>query len=385
MKPSVSRVRNTFAWFVKSILPVLGGCSTLPTSGPTAHQIVNGIARDQSQLALNVIDVSSTNYTALLATDSDHDDQTHLAALAETVATDVIVPGDKLGIVIYEAGYTLFGSSSSPISSGNASAGSSQAVSASQEKMADITVDANGTIRLPYVSRLRVVGRTPDEVARLIERGLAGKSQVPQVLVTIISSTANAAYVSGDVRQSVRVPLGVVPTRLRQGIVLAGGSVAPSSDSMVRVYRASKRIEQRLSAITPGGDDDLILSPGDQIEIIKTPRSYSLLGASGRVNQVSFDVPTLSLAEAIARAGGPNDNQADPKSIFIFRNNRGAPQVFRVNFMKPENYILAQRIQVRDKDVIYFANASANLPTKLVSVVNQLFSPFVTTRALLNN
>jgi polysaccharide export outer membrane protein len=33
--------------------------------------------------------------------------------------------------------------------------------------------------------------------------------------------------------------------------------------------------------------------------------------------------------------------------------------------------------------VIYVANAAANRPTKMVNILNQLFAPFVTARAVL--
>jgi polysaccharide biosynthesis/export protein len=37
---------------------------------------------------------------------------------------------------------------------------------------------------------------------------------------------------------------------------------------------------------------------------------------------------------------------------------------------------------VRDKDVIYFANAEINPPAKFISLLNQLISPVVTARIL---
>jgi hypothetical protein len=35
---------------------------------------------------------------------------------------------------------------------------------------------------------------------------------------------------------------------------------------------------------------------------------------------------------------------------------------------------------MQDKDVVLFANAQANLPSKFLSVINQLFAPIVTVR-----
>jgi polysaccharide export outer membrane protein len=52
--------------------------------------------------------------------------------------------------------------------------------------------------------------------------------------------------------------------------------------------------------------------------------------------------------------------------------------------MQPVNYFLSQRFSVRDKDVIYIANAASNRPAKFVAIINQLFSPFVAARALSN-
>ena len=51
------------------------------------------------------------------------------------------------------------------------------------------------------------------------------------------------------------------------------------------------------------------------------------------------------------------------------------PTIYRLNLMKPSHYFLAQRFAMRDKDVIYIANARANQGLKLVQVINQLFTP----------
>ncbi len=58
------------------------------------------------------------------------------------------------------------------------------------------------------------------------------------------------------------------------------------------------------------------------------------------------------------------------------------PIIYRLNMLQPASYFLSQRFAVRDKDVIYIANAGANRPAKLVSIINQLFSPFVAARAI---
>ena len=143
-----------------------------------------------------------------------------------------------------------------------------------------------------------------------------------------------------------------------------------NADTVVRLTRGGESGEMRLGDIRPGSGDDLILLPGDRIELVTEPRSFSAFGATPRVSQVAFESPSLSLAEALARVGGPNDLQADPRSVFLFRYDAAAivagepPLIYRLNLMKPESYIIAQNFPMRDKDLIYIANSASNPVSK---------------------
>ena len=57
------------------------------------------------------------------------------------------------------------------------------------------------------------------------------------------------------------------------------------------------------------------------------------------------------------------------------------PIVYRLNLNTAAGYFLSQQFQMRDKDVIYIANARSNQPRKLAEIVNLLFSPLYTVRA----
>jgi polysaccharide export outer membrane protein len=222
----------------------------------------------------------------------------------------------------------------------------------------------------------------------MIEKGLRGQSQSPQALVTVKENVSRTVYVAGDVRRPGRLELSLQREHLLDAIAAAGGASNSAEDTIVRFNRGERTLEQRLGRIRAGEPDDLTLIPGDRIELIKRPRTFIVLGATSKVAQVPFETGDVSLAEAVARAGGPMDSSADPSAIFVFRYepsesaDDGAPVVYRLNMLKPTSYFLSQRFAVRDKDVIYIGNAAANQPAKLVSILNQLFSPFVTARAL---
>ncbi|MFX8000677.1 hypothetical protein ABTK84_19400, partial [Acinetobacter baumannii] len=76
-------------------------------------------------------------------------------------------------------------------------------------------------------------------------------------------------------------------------------------------------------------------------------------------------------------------NVGDPRALFVFRYEPGPdgaerPVVYHLNMMQAGSYFLAQRFQMRDKDVLYIGNARANQPSKLIQIISQLFTPLVT-------
>jgi polysaccharide biosynthesis/export protein len=362
-------------------LCALGACSTLPSSGPTADDIKRG-AKDQNEIGFHIVDIDAPLLKQINANEGAADAAVPtLSSLAGQGRNDVVGPGDVLTIGIYEVGVALFGTSGAVGTADPA---------ARPETFPAVVVDRSGAIDLPYVGRLQVEGHTTSDIERMIVRGLKGKSQAPQAMVVIKENISSTVYVAGDVHQPGRFNLSLQRERLLDAIALAGGATYSAEDTVVRFNRGNHFLEERLGRIRSGAPDDLVLLPGDRIELIKRPRSFIVLGATSKVSQIDFQVGDLSLAEAVARAGGPTDAVADPSAVFLFRYDATAggagesPVIYRLNMMQPAAYFLAQRLSVRDKDVIYIANAAANRPAKLVNIINQLFSPFVTARAIAN-
>jgi polysaccharide export outer membrane protein len=375
----LARLRTSGA--VAAAAVALAGCASLPSSGPTARQMVRSASDKSNTLGFRIIDVDSRVAGALSRDDGKM--AGGLERLAGVARNDAIGPGDVLAISIYEVGVALFSGG------GQRLGGEGFDPSARNEPLASVRVDADGTIKLPYVGRLAIAGRTPAEVSEMIERGLAGKSQSPQVLVAVRENISNTVYVSGEVRKPGRTDLTVARERLLDVIATAGGTAAAPDDMIVRVTRGSETIEERLGLVASGTPQNIVLLPGDRIELLRRPRSFTVFGATLRAQQVPFETDTVSLAEAVARAGGPNDNSADPSAVFLFRfdapreaGSAEVPVIYRLNMMNPASYFLSQRFAMHDKDVIYIANAAANQPSKLVNIVNQLFSPFITARAI---
>lgn len=365
---------------------ILQSCAALPSSGPTARRILHAEKSEENILGYKVINIDSPTMAALSTAPlrKPNTDGGGLARLNLPAPANAIAPGDMLQISIYEVGITLFGGAAN---FGPPASPLSPTTAKPAAQLSGVVVAPDGTIQLPYVGRLQVSGKNPYEVQRLIEAGLRGKSQSPQAVVSIVDSIKSSVYISGSVKSPGRIYLGSANQTVLDLIAAAGGPVQPSVDTVVRLTRNGRSAEERLTEIATGSIDDLVALPGDKIELLTDVRTFSVFGAT-KVSQVPFDAENVSLAEAVARVGGPSDSQADPSAIFLFRygthveGESDTPVIYRLNLMRPESYFLAQRFMMHDKDVIYIANSASNPPTKFISILNQLFSPVVTARVL---
>lgn len=367
---------------ISGVALLLAGCAGLPASGPTAHQILAQAVPKGAPAVFNVVNLDQTSVEALNSAVPASLPPEGFAPLADAVPRGVIGPGDTLKINLYEVGVSLFSGS-------KATAAGADAFDASAhgEEFAAVTVDQNGDIRLPFAGTLQVSGLTTHQVAQDIERRLSDKSQHPQVVVTIEESIFSSVVVTGDVRKPGRITLTSGQEHLIDAIAVAGGTEESIDDVVLRFVRNGRRVEERLGDIGAGSADDLVLDPGDRIEVVRQPRTFTVFGAAGKVSEVPFESSRVSLAEAIARVGGPSDSAADPSAIFLFRNGaprgtNGLPNIYRISMLDPRTYFLAQKVALRDKDLIYIANARSSQPSKFVAIINQLFSPAVAVRAI---
>lgn len=361
-------------------MTVLSGCSTLPASGPTGRQVRQSAKKD-NQIGFRIVDIDPAATAALAARPST---ATPLARLAREGRIDTLGPGDILEINLYEVGVTLFAGAT-----GSSAQGGTFNPAARGTPLSDVVVDAAGNIQLPYVGRLNVTDKSTTEVERMIERGMAGMSQRPQALVSVKQNAHNVFYVSGDVRTPGRLALSLPQERILDALARAGGTTNQPDDMIVRVTRGGVSAETRLSAIESSGVQNIALLPGDRVELLNRPRTFLVFGSTEKVGQVSFGASDLSLAEALARIGGPSERTADPAAVFLFRYEPPAPGstaeqpiVYRLNMMRTDSYFLSQRIGLRDKDVIYIASAAANAPGKLATILGQLFTPIIAVRSI---
>ncbi|MFM5886129.1 MAG: polysaccharide biosynthesis/export family protein [Novosphingobium sp.] len=354
-------------------LALVSGCAALPTAAPTANQVVSGLKPGE----VEVIALTPATPSGEAA---DAEALAPWTIVDGSGANDRITPGDRLAITVYEVGYSLFGNAgASTDSAGALPNGTARTFPA-------LTVPDSGQIRFPYAGTIYVNGLSSDQVSRAIEQRLRGKSQYVQVMAVAEPGPGRSALIGGDIAKPGRVGLTSDHERLLDLVALAGGPTARKADTVVRLARGRFVSEARLDAIGPNGAENVIVAPGDRIELLRTPRTLTVLGAAQKVSEVPFDGATMTLSEAIARAGGPLDERADARGVFIFRyewrekdgQRVRQPVIYRLDLLDPAAYFAAQQFAMRPRDVMLIANARSNQLDKFLRLVSALSSPVVT-------
>jgi polysaccharide biosynthesis/export protein len=361
---------NRFLPFILLAL-ALPGCASLPRSGPTANQVTGALKPGEAEV-IAIVPGTVSGESAIKP-----------ATLGWSLGdgkdpSDWIVAGDRLGIAVYEVGYPLFG--------GTAASAEGNPAGSSTRSFPPIVVPESGGIDFPYAGRLRVAGLTPEEVGNLLENRLRAKSRYIEVLVTAEPGPGRSAIISGDVAKPGRVALSGARERLLDAVALAGGPSARRADTLVRLTRGGQVGELRLDAVNADSPANVILAAGDRIELARNTRTLTVLGAAQKVTEIAFDSTELTLSEALARAGGPLDEKADARGVFIFRyearQRDGAavaqPVIYKLDLIDPASYFAAQQFQMRPRDVMLIANARSNQIGKFIQMVNQLTAPVVT-------
>lgn len=378
-------------------LLLLVGCSSLPDSGPTESQ-VNKAQRDpkRNTVGYAIVQVSPDLFTLFDSEAPPLFSSLETDNASPSAHNDRVGPGDVLQISVYEVGTALFshGSVNMLASTTAASAVNTMPSTSSGSNLPPLGVDASGNVRVPYAGEIHVAGMTTIQVANAIKDRLRRQSASPQVLVRIVSDIANSVMVYGSVRRPSRVPLTPNRERIMDVIALAGGANQPrqpDEDYLVRLTRDGKIAELSLKTIENTPAQNIVMRPGDRVQLTFQPRTYTVFGASGRVTQTQFTTPALTMSEALARNGGPIDSRADPSAVYLFRFENAnivrrlgmpvdakattAPVIYQLDMRNPASYFLAEKFVMKDRDIIYIANAASNKFYKFFGLITTILSP----------
>jgi polysaccharide biosynthesis/export protein len=262
-------------------------------------------------------------------------------------------------------------------------------------------IDTQGFISVPYAGLVPAAGKTPSEVEQEIVDRIKNRAIEPQAVVALVTQNTSLVTVVGEIN-NVQAPSGRIPAqpageRLLDYITRAGGLKDQGQDTWVVLERHGRRAAVPFGSLIYEPGNNIWVWPDDTIYLYKEPQTYLAFGASGQQGQFQFSAGSqasawrMTLAEGVAAAGGLLDLQADPGSVFLYRreprelaerlgvdctkmDGPTVPVVYSVSFADPAGYFLATRFQMRDKDVLFAANAQSVEITKFANFLNTIIS-----------
>jgi polysaccharide export outer membrane protein len=362
----------------------LAACAYIPSDGPLKSDIDNEYQPRAAQHPFELVEISDATLGVLQQRDD--------ASLAARFGGDAAPPelklgiGDALNITIWETGsQPLFATTPITQPAGNASRGVS---------LPEQSVDTDGCISVPFAGRIHVAGSTLVQVEADIKAALVGKAANPQVLVTLSRNLSNTVTVVGEVTGGGRIALSPHGDRLLDVLASAGGIRAPTYETWIRLTRAGLSMRVPMAQILDNPADNVFLQPDDALLVTRQPESFTAFGATGRNAQIIFEAAHVSLIEAVAKAGGLQDQRADPRAVFLMRkepasigaalagssaveNQALMPVVYRLDLTKASGYFLAQSFAMRDGDMLFVSSAPANELQKFLTLLGLITQPAI--------
>ncbi|MEJ8476135.1 polysaccharide biosynthesis/export family protein [Roseibium algae] len=361
----------------------LAACAALPGDGPGAFNISSqDIEAESNSSDYTIIKLDSSNIEAIKRyRPLSFANQFH--GVGGGGSSSELGVGDVLGVGIWEATpdglFTNSDSNSSQI---------------------PVVIDETGNIFIPYAGRVRAVGLTVEGLRQSIQKKLVGKAVEPQVLVSLREKLSKTAVVVGDVAKPGVYPLPLRNTRLLDIVANAGGSRKATYETVVTLKRGRRSGTTRLEDLIDYPENNVLISPSDNILLSHRPRTFSAFGAIKSNQLVPFKTKDMTLAEALATVGGLNDNKADAAGIFLFRyedaslvravrpelaqrfaSDQTVPVVYRVSLRDPGGFFLARFFEMRDKDILYVSNH----PTAELGKFLQIIAPLISNVSSVQN
>ena len=365
---------------------MLSGCGSaiMGSSGPSTGTILKA-GESQTMQGMAVLELSQAAQMRRTAPRLGFAEQIGNAR----AVGQVVRPGDLLDVSIWEAPpAALFGTGG-----GDTRVNGGTVQVSRQVSLPPALIDGNGRLFIPFAGSINASGRTPEQIQNEIVSRLSGKAHLPQAIVRIArNATANVTVV-GEVATSTRMELSPKGERLLDALAQAGGTRQPVNKMTIQVTRGDKVVTMPLSAVIDDPRQNIVLATDDVVTAIYQPFSFTVLGAAGRNEEVNFEATGLTLAQALGRIGGIQGDRANARGLFIFRWERpelvpaGAtalsrddgmvPVIYRVDLKDPATFFIAQNIEMRNRDVVYVANAPVAEFQQFVNLIASTVLPIV--------
>lgn len=284
----------------------------------------------------------------------------------------LIQPGDTLNIRIWD------------------SSDNSLLTSPEQKDIAlqDMQVASNGSVFLPYVGKISVVGLTPDLAREELQGALEAIIPSAQVQLSMVEGRYNSVDLVGGVNAPGSYPM---PDRNYSvlSLLAAGGGVRNDlANPQIRLVRGNAIYGTSVATLLDRPALDTRLRGGDRVFVEEDSRYFLSFGASGEQDLHPFTRDHISAMDAVSIMGGVNASRADPQGLLILREYpgsaisagvRGPRQtrvVFTVDLTSADGLFSARNFTINPNDLIVATESPVNDALTISNIIGNVFGIF---------
>jgi len=351
------------------LLPV--ACSRLPGGAPASEEIIRQSGESDADFALYTVNRA---FLPTVAQWPGTGKQEHLSWLGAShgAKTQIIQPGDKLTLRIWDS--------------------SDNSLLTSREQKAvqlqDVRVAANGTIFMPYVGSVNVLGLTPDLAREELQVELEAIVPSAQLQLDMLEGRNNSVDLVSGVAQPGTYPM---PNRNYSvmGLISAGGGISSNlNNPQIRLVRGRNIYGTSVDALLNDPNKDSLLRGGDRVFVEEDERYFLSFGATGTEDLHIFSKDSVSAMDAMSISGGFQDSRADPQGLLILREYepsavapgvRGPRQtrvVFTLDLTSADGLFSARNFEINPGDLVMATESPINDALTISNLVGNFFGVF---------
>lgn len=223
---------------------------------------------------------------------------------------------------------------------------------------ASFVIDQQGMLHFPFAGTMAFAGLTREQAGALLTKRLARYFREPRVTLSVQAYRSQRVYIDGEVRTPGLQTINDIPMTLLEALNRAGGLLPNADQSRITVERAGRRHKVDLIRALRDGRHAaaVMLANGDIVRV--PPRDESKVFVAGEVLQpraLTMHDGRLTLNEALGEAGGINPHSGDAGQVYVVRQTAQGPRVYRLDARPSRALALAERFELRAKDVVYVA------------------------------
>ena len=248
-------------------------------------------------------------------------------------------------------------------------------------------VTTDGKLFYPYAGVIQAAGLTAQELRLEITKRLSDKIlNDPQVDVRVTGYHSRKALVSGAVNKPGYVSFDENPMTIPDVIADVGGFSEKADPAFVQLRRGDKvyNIDYVRAFKENVPIERILVKPGDQLFVplkadTERNRKVYVLGEVLRSGVIRMD-NYLTLAEALAAAGGVHAVNASSKDIYVIRNT--APEridIYQLNAKNAMALAMADRFEMNPRDIVYVDASGLATWNRLLGLIMPTFNATVGT------